>query len=283
MIKTVALAQMCSGIDPAANASTLSKLIEEAADKGADILFTPEMTGMVDMDRRRASGKIVAEDEDVTLSTAKEAANKYGLWVNLGSLAVQNPDRELWLNRSYLINPSGSVVSTYDKIHLFDVDLDTGESWRESSAYAGGNRAVVADCDGLKLGLSVCYDVRFPKLYAALSEAGVDAITVPAAFTVPTGKAHWEILLRARAIELASFVFAAAQCGGHEDGRQTYGHSMVIDPWGNVLLDMGKKLGIATCELDLEQLGEVRRNIPVLVNRQDFAEPMELFTEDSQE
>ena len=273
MKKKVALAQMCSGIDPAANASALSDLVEKAAQQGADILFTPEMTGLVDKDRRRAANSIVPETEDITLLTAKEAAQDNNIWINIGSLAVQNPGGELWLNRSYLINPSGDVVDTYDKIHLFDVDLDTGESWRESSAYAGGNKAVTADFEGMKLGLSICYDLRFSKLYAALSESGVDAIAVPSAFTVPTGKAHWEILLRARAIETASFVFAAAQCGKHEDGRETFGHSMVVDPWGNVLLDMGTDLGIATCEINLELLEEVRRNIPVLANRKEFGAP----------
>lgn len=275
MPNRIALAQMCSGIDPAANAQVLRTYIDEAALKGADILFTPEMTGLVDRNRSRATDNIYSEQEDPVLEAACAAAGQAKIWVALGSLAIQPGTGEdgKWVNRSFLINPSGEIVARYDKIHLFDVDLDTGESWRESAAYAGGTEAVVAPIMGGNLGLSVCYDLRFPALYAALTNAGADILSVPAAFTVPTGQAHWEILLRARAIEAGVFVVAAAQSGVHEDGRATYGHSMVIDPWGEVLLDMGTDIGVATCEIDLDDVVKVRRHIPAIANRRTFASP----------
>jgi len=268
---------MCSGIDPAANALILRDLIDEAAGEGAEILFTPEMTGMVDRNRSRASAQVQTEFADIVLREAQAGAAKYGLWVNIGSLALRvvqkTKGREKWVNRQFLIDPNGKIVSRYDKIHLFDVDLDTGESWRESSAYLGGKRAVVAPIDGAILGLSICYDVRFPNLYGVLSKAGANLITIPAAFTVPTGQAHWEVLLKARAIESAAFVVAAAQSGNHEDGRVTYGHAMVVDPWGEVLLDMGTELGIGICEIDFARVEEVRSRIPVLANRRPFELP----------
>lgn len=266
---------MCSGIEPATNASILRAHVAEAASLGAAILFTPEMTGLVDRNRSRASANIQTELEDLVLKEARAAAASAGIWVALGSLAMK-PDREddgKWVNRSFLINPSGIVVARYDKIHLFDVDLDTGESWRESAAYQGGAEAVTAPVNGATLGLSICYDLRFPALYEALTNAGADILSIPAAFTVPTGKAHWEILLRARAIEAGVFVVAAAQLGVHEDGRETYGHSMVIDPWGEVLLDMGTDTGVATCDIDLQDVAKIRSRIPAIANRQVFAPP----------
>lgn len=271
----IALAQICSGIEPAANAQKLRAHIEEAAAKGAEILFTPEMTGLIDRDRSRATTNICSEQEDLVLKEACETATRANIWVALGSLAIR-PDTEeagKWVNRSFLINSSGSVVARYDKIHLFDVDLNTGESWRESAAYEGGTEAVTVSAIGAKLGLSVCYDLRFPGLYEALTNAGADILSVPAAFTVPTGEAHWEILLRARAIEAGVFVVAAAQSGMHEDGRATYGHSMVIDPWGEVLLDMGTDIGVATCDIDLADVAKIRSRIPAIANRRAFASP----------
>lgn len=288
MTMRIALAQMCSGIEPAANAKMLRAHIDEAASRGADILFTPEMTGLVDRNRHRAADNIHTEQEDPVLKQACEAAEQAGIWVALGSLAIRGgaipPDAQedgKWVNRSFLIDPSGSVAARYDKIHLFDVDLDTGETWRESAAYEGGTQAVNARIMGLAmgqdvdatLGLSVCYDLRFPALYSALTNGGADILAIPAAFTVPTGAAHWEILLRARAIEAGVFVVAAAQSGTHEDGRSTYGHSMVIDPWGQVLLDMGTDTGIATCDIDLNDIAKIRRRIPAIANRREFAPP----------
>lgn len=270
---------MCSGIDPAANAQTLRAHIGEAAAQGAAILFTPEMTGLLDRNRKRAASNIHTEQDDPVLKQACEATAQAGIWVALGSLAIRADaqDAGKWLNRSFLIAPSGDIAARYDKIHLFDVDLDTGESWRESAAYEGGAQAVTAPV-GLEpaeatLGLSVCYDLRFPALYSALTNAGADILAIPAAFTVPTGAAHWEILLRARAIEAGVFVVAAAQSGTHEDGRATYGHSMVIGPWGEVLLDMGTDTGVATCDIDLDDISKVRSRIPAISNRREFSPP----------
>jgi predicted amidohydrolase len=269
---------MCSGIVPDENASQLRLLIAEAAAGGAAMIFTPEMTGLLDRDRSRAAKVISNESDDVVLLAARSEAKKGQLWVQLGSLAIKtagNPG-EKWVNRSYLINPEGEIAARYDKIHLFDVDLSPDESLRESSAYAGGHNAVVAPVPEAILGLSICYDLRFPALYEALTNAGADILSVPAAFTVPTGKAHWEILLRARAIEAGAFVVAAAQHGGHEDGRATYGHSMVVDPWGKILLDMGLQNGLDFCDLDLGKVEDVRSRIPAVANRKSFEIPVKL-------
>ena len=274
----IALAQMCSGIDPRENARQLSSLVAEASAGGAEILFTPEMTGLLDRDRSRAAKAIKNEADDVVLATARSEAKNARLWLQLGSLAIKASDslEEKWVNRSYLINPDGDIVARYDKIHLFDVDLSPDESLRESSAYTGGRNAVVAAIPKATLGLSICYDVRFSGLYEALTNAGADILSVPAAFTVPTGKAHWEILLRARAIEAGAFVVAAAQFGGHEDGRSTFGHSLVIDPWGQILLDMGERTGLGFCELDLGKIQEARSRIPAVANRKKFELPVKI-------
>ncbi|PHR15262.1 MAG: nitrilase [Sphingopyxis sp.] len=272
----IALAQMCSGIVPEENASQLRSLIADAAAGGAEIIFTPEMTGLLDRDRSRAAHAIRSESDDIVLSAARTEARKHGIWVQLGSLAIKlspRPDQK-WLNRSYLINPDGDIVARYDKIHLFDVNLGANETTRESAAYAGGDQAVIAPVSKATLGLSICYDLRFSRLYEALTNAGADILSVPAAFTVPTGKAHWEILLRARAIEAGAYVVAAAQCGEHEDGRSTYGHSMVVDPWGQILLDMGDGNGLGFCDLDLTKVKEVRSRVPAVANRKNFREPV---------
>jgi predicted amidohydrolase len=269
---------MCSGIDPNENARQVSSLISGAAAGGATMLFTPEMTGLLDRDRSRAAGTIRNEADDMVLSTALSAAKDSRIWVQLGSLAIKASGKagEKWANRSYLINPDGEITARYDKIHLFDVDLGPDESLRESSAYSGGHNAVVAMVPEATLGLSICYDLRFPGLYEALTNAGADILSVPAAFTVPTGKAHWEILLRARAIEAGAFVVAAAQYGGHEDGRSTYGHSIVVDPWGEILLDMGEGAGLGFCDLDLEEVQKVRSRVPAVANRKRFEMPVKL-------
>ncbi len=269
---------MNSGIDPKENARQLSSLIAQAAAGDAAIIFTPEMTGLVDRDRSRAARNISTEADDMVLLTARSEARKAGIWVQLGSLAVKasNNLEEKWVNRSYLISPDGEIIARYDKIHLFDVDLGPDESSRESSAYAGGHNAVVAPVSDATLGLSICYDLRFPGLYEALTDAGADILSVPAAFTVPTGRAHWEILLRARAIEAGAFVVAAAQYGQHEDGRSTYGHSIVVDPWGEILLDMGEGNGLGFCELDLRKVQETRSRIPAVANRKKFKMPVKM-------
>lgn len=269
---------MCSGIDPDENARQLRALIADAAAGGATMIFTPEMTGMMDCNRSRAENVIRDEAEDPVLLAAQSEAQKDNIWVQLGSLAIRSADNrdEKWVNRSYLINPGGEIVARYDKIHLFDVDLGPNESQRESSAYASGHNAVVAQIPGATLGMSICYDLRFSGLYEAMTNAGADLLSIPAAFTVPTGKAHWEILLRARAIEAGVFVVAAAQYGKHADGRSTFGHSMVVDPWGKVLLDMGEGIGLDFCDLDLQKVKEVRSRIPVIAHRKTFESPVNL-------
>lgn len=271
----IALLQMNGGIDPAKNAATLVAGISEAKKGGAQMLFTPEMSGLLDRDRRRAAAHISTEGDDIVLAAVCQAAKDQAIWVHLGSLALRSdtdPDR--LVNRGFMINNRGEICARYDKIHLFDVDLDTGESWRESSTYDGGQAAIIAETPLGTVGLSVCYDLRFADLYRALSDSGATILTIPAAFTVPTGEAHWHILMRARAIESASFVVAAAQVGEHEDGRVTYGHSLVIDPWGGILLDMEDKPGIGFAEIDMARLDEVRRRIPVIAHRRSFAAPI---------
>ena len=272
MTMRIALLQMTSGIDPAANAATIADAAAQAARAGAVMMFTPEMAGLVDRDRARAAASVHSEADDVTLAATRQAAVDTGLWIALGSLALSGArgDGRL-VNRSFVIAPDGSVVARYDKMHLFDVDLPTGESWRESASYAPGENATLVDTPIGRMGLSICYDMRFPALYETLSSAGATILTAPAAFTVPTGLAHWHILLRARAIESAAFVVAAAQTGTHEDGRATFGHSLVIDPWGTVLLDMGEAPGLGFCEIDLSRIADVRAQIPVLDHRRGIA------------
>lgn len=270
----IALAQMQSGIDPRANSMALVEAIEAAAKGGAAMLFTPEMSGLLDRNRGRAGAHIVPEDQDIVLADVRKAAADYGIWVSLGSLALQGGSGGRLVNRSFLIDATGAVRARYDKIHLFDVDLPTGESWRESAAYAPGKEAVVADAPVGRLGLSICYDLRFPALYAAMSAAGATILSIPAAFTVPTGKAHWHVLMRARAIENAAWVVSAAQVGTHEDGRTTYGHSLVVDPWGEIVLDMGEQVGVGFAELGLSRCDEVRAQIPVLSHRRQIPEAL---------
>jgi deaminated glutathione amidase len=263
----IAVCQMTTGIDPQANGDALVAAVGAAGQGGAAMLFTPEMSGLLDRDRGRARQHIVAAEADPVLARVRDAAAGAGVWVALGSLAVLRPDGR-FANRSFLIDPAGAIAACYDKIHMFDVDLASGETWRESSAYAPGEALGVAETPLGRLGLTICYDLRFPALFEALGQARCDAIAVPAAFTVPTGGAHWHVLLRARAIEASAFVIAAAQVGSHEDGRSTYGHSLVIDPWGEVLVDMGgEAAGLGFADLDLARIDEVRAQLPSLANR----------------
>jgi predicted amidohydrolase len=259
----IALLQMTSGIDPAVNAADMRHGITAAAANGAGMVFLPEMAGLIDRDRARAAASIHAEADDPVLASVRETAAVAGLWVHVGSLAVRRDDGR-YANRSFVIDAAGEIRARYDKLHLFDVDLPTGESWRESAAYAPGDAAVVVDTPVGPLGLSICYDLRFPALYAALAAAGAQVLAIPAAFTRPTGAAHWHALMRARAIETGCFVVAAAQAGAHADGRTTYGHSLVIDPWGDVLLDMGEARGLGLAEIDPARVADVRARIPVL-------------------
>lgn len=263
----IALFQARSGIDPQANARDLVRAIDEAAAGGAQMLFTPEMSGLLDRDSARAAAKIRPEEQDQVLAACSDAAKAHRIWLHLGSLAVRADDGKV-ANRGFVIDDSGEVRARYDKIHLFDVDLPTGESWRESASYHGGDTAVVVRGTPVgDLGLAICYDLRFPALFERLSEAGAEAIALPAAFTVPTGEAHWHVLLRARAIEAGLFIIAAAQSGQHEDGRRTFGHSLVVDPWGEVLADGGESNGLLFAEIDLARIAEVRSRIPVLQHR----------------
>ena len=263
-----ALFQSRTGIDPAANAKAISSAIADSAAQGADMLFTPEMSNLLDRDRRRAAQHLCSEADDPTLAAARKAAAEAGIWVHLGSLALkgERADGRL-VNRGFVIDGSGEIRARYDKIHLFDVDLPTGESWRESAAYAPGERVVAVDTPWGRLGLAICYDLRFPDLFRAMSDAGASMLALPAAFTVPTGKAHWHVLVRARAIESSCWVIAAAQSGTHEDGRATYGHSLVIDPWGDIALDMGEANGLGYAEIDAAKTSDVRMRVPSLKHR----------------
>ena len=266
-----AILQMTSGIDPAVNAQTIAAAVAEAKAGGASMLFTPEMSGLLDRKRDRASANVRSEAEDIVLSAVRDAAAREGLWVAIGSLAVVREDGR-WANRAFVIDDSGGIAARYDKIHMFDVDLSAGESWRESNAYAAGEAAVAVETPLGRLGLSICYDIRFPALYEALGRLRCDVIAIPAAFTVPTGEAHWHLLQRSRAVEASAYVLSAAQVGRHEDGRATYGHSLAIDPWGKVLLDMGgEAAGIGFADIDPARIAEVRAQLPSLANRRKVA------------
>lgn len=263
----IAVLQMRSGLDPRANAAFMTDAVQKAAQNGATMIFTPEMSGLVDRDRARAAESIRREEDDLVLAAMRKAAKESGVWVAIGSLAIDKGEGR-WANRAFVIDDQGEIVVHYDKFHMFDVELGNGDDWRESNAYDAGDTLAVVETPVGRLGLSICYDIRFPALYDALGRAGCDVIAIPAAFTAPTGEAHWHIMQRARAIEASAFVVAAAQCGHHEDGRRTYGHSLVIDPWGEILLDMGDDgSGLGYAEIDRERIDEVRRKLPSLANR----------------
>ena len=235
-----ALVQMTSGIDPAANMAVIDRAMADAAARGAAMAFLPEMSLLLDRDRARSSAHIRREAESPWTQALQEMAHRHGLWLHSGSMPLLADDGERRVNRSHVIAADGSIRARYDKIHMFDVRLPTGENWQESAVYAGGSAVSVVDTPLGRLGLSICYDLRFPELYRALVDRGATLIAVPAAFTVPTGEAHWHVVLRARAIETACHILAAAQCGQHGDGRATYGHSLAVDPWGAVLADAAR-------------------------------------------
>lgn len=271
----VGLVQMRSGRAPQANLDAVSRLIGKAKEGGADYVLTPEMTNIMEINREALFSAIVPEENDTTLATLREIARTLGIYLHVGSLAVKvNGDKAA--NRSFLIDPRGEVAARYDKIHMFDVDLANGESYRESRNFRPGELAVLADLPWGRLGLTVCYDLRFPSLYRALGEAGASFLTVPAAFTRQTGEAHWHILLRARAIETGCFVFAAAQGGMHENGRETYGHSLVVDPWGRVLAEGDTEPGVVFADIDPAAIAAARSRIPSLQHgrRFEILEPM---------
>ncbi len=266
-----ALVQLTAGEQPDDNCAKTEKFIREAAAGGAEFILTPENTNMITFDRALQAERLHSEADDPTLARLQAVAAELGVWLLIGSLAVKTHDK--LANRSFLIGPDGLVVAKYDKIHMFDVELGNGESYRESAIIQAGNQAVLAQTDIGAVGLSVCYDLRFAGLYRQLAQAGAQILTVPAAFTVPTGQAHWEVLLRARAIETGSYLLAPAQTGTHPNGRKTYGHSLAVDPWGKVLADGATTEGVTFVDLDLNQAAEARRRIPSLQHDKDFEPP----------
>jgi predicted amidohydrolase len=264
--------QMRSGLDVAANVAAAEALIRQAAAAGAQYALTPEMTTVLDRDRRRLLAAISPEADDPSLRRFQALAAELGIHLHIGSMAIRL-DNDAVANRAFLIGPDGRIRSRYDKIHMFDVELGNGESYRESRLYRPGGAAVVADLPWLRLGFTVCYDVRFSQLYRALAKTGAAMIAVPAAFTQTTGEAHWHVLLRARAIETGSFVIAAAQGGHHEDGRETYGHSLIIDPWGHILAEAEREPGFIVADIDPTVSRTTRERIPVLANERSFSAP----------
>ena len=274
----VGLLQMTSSDDPAANLPDLLGGISEAAGQGAGMVLTPEVTNCVSASRSHQAKVLQREDEDRTLAAVRAAAAEHGIWVVLGSLGLATDGADgRFANRQFVIGPYGAIAARYDKIHMFDVEVSPTETYRESAAYRPGGRAVLCETPQVTLGLTICYDIRFPALHRSLAQAGAQVLTVPAAFSPVTGKAHWEPLLRARAIETGCFVLAPAQTGQHEASegraRQTHGHSMVVAPWGEVLLDMGETPGVAVIDLDLGRVEEARGKVPSLSHDRLFDTP----------
>ncbi|HEU4659062.1 MAG TPA: carbon-nitrogen hydrolase family protein [Pseudolabrys sp.] len=270
-----AMIQMRSGFTPAANVDAAARLIGEAKSAGADYVQTPEMTNILESKRDRLLATIAEESADTSLATFRDLARKLAIFIHVGSLAIKvSPDRAA--NRAFLIDPHGEIVARYDKIHMFDVDLADGESYRESRTYRPGELAVLSDLPWGRIGLSICYDLRFPALYRALAEAGASFLAIPSAFTKQTGEAHWHPLMRARAIENGCFVFAAAQGGKHESGRETYGHSLIVDPWGRILAEAEGEPGVIMSEIDPAQVAAARQRIPSLQHghRFEIVEPL---------
>jgi predicted amidohydrolase len=269
----IAAIQMRSGLDPEANLAALEPMLAEAAASGARYVLTPEVTMIFPENREQLASVAAPFEGHPQLARVGELARRHGIFIQIGSLAIPLPDGR-FANRSVLFGPDGQQVTTYDKIHLFDADIAGLNAYRESATYAGGERAVTADLGEFTLGMSICYDMRFPKLYNALANAGANLIAVPAAFTVPTGQAHWHVLLRARAIETGSYVIAAAQGGTHANGRATYGHSLVIDPWGRVIAELDHdEPGVLVAEISADHVVDARERIPALANARNFAPP----------
>ena len=266
---------MRSGFSPAANLDDAIGLIRQAKENGADYVQTPEMTNIMDIKRERLFAAMVGEEDDKSLARLRELARELGILIHIGSLGVKvSPERAA--NRSFLINRQGEIAARYDKIHMFDVDLANGESYRESRNFRPGEHAVVADLPWGRIGLSICYDLRFPALYRALAEAGASFIAIPAAFTKQTGEAHWHILIRARAIENGCYVMAAAQGGMHENGRATFGHSLIVDPWGRIVAEGGTEPGVVMATIDPAEVANARGRVPSLQHgrRFEIAEPL---------
>jgi deaminated glutathione amidase len=265
---TAACIQMRSGRDPLRNRDDAVALIREAVGQGAHFVQTPEMTSLLERNRARFQELVGPEDRDPTLAALREVARERGVVVHVGSIPVRAGEKVA--NRAFLIGPDGEIVTSYDKIHLFDVDLPNGETWRESNTYTGGDRAVLAETPWGLLGLTICYDVRFAALYRTLAENGASILSAPACFTRQTGEAHWHVLHRARAIETGSFMISAAQGGTHEDGRETFGHSLIVDPWGRILAEAGTEPGVFMAEIDLGLVVDARARIPTLKHGRSF-------------
>jgi predicted amidohydrolase len=268
----VACVQLNAARDIAPNIDAASRLIREARKAGADFILTPENTSMIEPKRALLLEKVRPEAEHPGIPAFSALAEELGVWLLIGSMQIRL-DATHCANRSFLFDPTGAIAARYDKIHMFDVDLAGGESYRESATFRPGNEAVIADLPWGRLGLSVCYDLRFAYLYRALAQAGASFLTVPAAFTVPTGSAHWHVLLRTRAIETGSFVFAPAQCGAHAEGRKTYGHSLIVAPWGEILAEAGDEPAVITAEIDPAKVAEARGMVPALRHDRTFGGP----------
>jgi deaminated glutathione amidase len=276
---TAGCIQFTAGPDPEPNLQTVSDLIRRAREAGADLIMTPEASNFIESGRRRRE-KARLEADDPFLAGTRSLARETGAWLLIGSLVIDpagepgaTAGETRLANRSFLVDSSGRVVARYDKIHMFDIDLPNGESYRESSAYRPGHNTVTAETPWGRLGMSICYDLRFPQLYRALAQAGADLLTVPSVFTVPTGSAHWHVLLRARAIENGCYVIAPAQWGEHTAGRRSYGHSLIVDPWGEVLADAGEGVGFVTARIEVARIAEVRRMVPSLQHDRSFTPP----------
>lgn len=272
----VAALQLCASDDPVANIEMTLPMVQQAAEMGAQFIATPEVTNCVSSSRRHQNDVLSLQERDETLAKLRAAANQFGVWISVGSLALKLPDEDRFTNRSFLIAPSGRIVAQYDKIHMFDVTLSETEQYRESDGYRPGDRAVIADTEFGKIGMTICYDIRFPHLFRGLAKSGASILLIPAAFARPTGRAHWEVLLRARAIETGCFVIAAAQTGEHKPSlgqpRKTYGHSMIVSPWGEILADAGEDQGIIYAELDLSLVESTRARVPSILSNQSFSE-----------
>ena len=273
----VAALQLCASDDPAANLPHTLSMVQQASEAGAQFIATPEVTNCVSSSRRRQNKVLALQENDQTLAAMCTAAARFGVWISVGSLALKLPDDDRFTNRSFMIDPSGQIVAQYDKIHMFDVTLSEAEQYRESDGYRAGDHAVIADTAFGKIGMTICYDIRFPHLYRGLAKSGASILLIPAAFAQPTGRAHWEVLLRARAIETGCYVIAAAQTGEHQTSqrrpRKTYGHSMIISPWGEIMADAGEDQGIIYADLDLSLVESTRARVPSILSQQSFSEP----------
>ncbi len=267
---TAAMVQMCTSLSPEASFGQAEGFIREASARGADYVQTPEVSNLIQKNRKGLFELLAPQEDDLSLKAYRNLARELKIHLHVGSLALRaTPERAV--NRSFLIAPDGDILASYDKIHMFDIELEGGESYRELANYQPGETAVISDLPWGRIGLSICYDVRFPALYRALAESGASFIAVPSAFTVRTGEAHWQTLLRARAIENGCFVFAAAQTGKHESGRETYGHSLIVDPWGVVLAEGGVEPGIVMAKIDPAKVESARKSIPSLQHGRRFS------------